>query len=123
MLEIISPIAGIIFGAVGCWILVRRYVRELKKEWQSRWDEEAEKKAQAQLKAYAAERDFNHLKNHLGQLQHTIELMQDDLEEVGKNLVEMRSNYNGMFHQLSHLAARLDASTSGWVARPSREQP
>lgn len=52
MIELIATIAGLLFGAIGTWIVVQQHVRTLHKEWKSQLEEEKNRHAQANVKAY-----------------------------------------------------------------------
>ena len=114
MIELITPAIGIVFGAIGTWITIRTYVRQLKREWQLRWDEEVKRKAEGEVKAYAAERDFNHLKNNQEQLKLAVKEIEDEVRELSQILIEIRTSHNATYHRVENLAARFDSNTGGW---------
>lgn len=114
MLELIGALAGLLFGTIGTLIAVRNHISTLKKNWEDKWNAEIERKVDSEKRAYAAQRDFEHLRRNQEQMKQALEELQEENSEMSKLLVELRSNHSGMFHQLSNLAARFDNSTSGF---------
>lgn len=109
-----EAIAGVLFGAIGTFLAVITYVRALRKEWQQKYDREMERKAEAEVKKFAAEREFAHLKRNHENLQETLKVITEQIDEQERSLIEMKVSFAGMYHQLQHIAARLDGSTGGY---------
>jgi predicted nucleic acid-binding Zn-ribbon protein len=118
MLEVIGLLSGVVFGAVGMLIAVQNHIRSLRQGWSDRWEEETRRKVDAEKKAYAAERDFNHLRGNQEQLKQAIGQLQDEVEELTKVLIEIRTAHNATYNRVENLAARFDNNTSGFGPRP-----
>jgi uncharacterized protein HemX len=91
MIELIAALGGLIFGAVTVLITVQQHIRTLRKDWRTQLEDEKSRHADANVKAYAAQRDFQHLERHLGQHKEAIKLLQEELEEMKCNQVEIRT--------------------------------
>lgn len=121
MLEFAATLAGILFGAIGTLIAVRSYIQGIRRDWQQRLQAEMDKQADSKLKAYAAERDFNHLRNNQEQMKQAVAGLQDESEELSKVLIELKILQTAMNNRLEQLTARVEGeSTIGW-ARRNRE--
>jgi hypothetical protein len=110
-----EAIAGVLFGAIGTFLAVITYVRALRKEWQQKYDRELERKAESEVKKFAAEREFAHLKRNHENLQQTLKVITEQIDEQERNLIEMKVSFTGMYHQIQHIAARLDGATGGYA--------
>ena len=97
-MELIVTLSGVLFGAVGMLIAVQQHIKALRKEWKSKLEEEKERHSQANVKAYAAQRDFQHLERHLGQHKEAIKMLEDELEEVKGNQIEMKTLLRTIAH-------------------------
>ena len=122
MNDALPTLAGVLFGAIGCYLGVRTYTRDLKKEWQSKLQSEIDRNADSKVKAYAAERDFNHLKNNQEQLKLAVTDLQDDFEHLKDTQIEMRTLLNGSYNQLQIIAARFSENSTGWM-KPGNPHP
>jgi FtsZ-binding cell division protein ZapB len=118
MLEVVATLTGILFGAIGTLIGVRSYIQNLRRDWQQRLQAEMDKQSESRLKAYAAECDFNHLKNNQEQMKQAVAGLQDESEELSKVLLELKILQTAMNNRLEMLTARVEGeSTSGWARR------
>jgi predicted nuclease with TOPRIM domain len=121
VLEVIATLTGILFGAIGTLIGVRSYIQNIRQNWQQRLQAEINKQADSKLKAYAAERDFNHLRNNQEQMKEAVSGLQEESEELRHVLIELKTLQTAMNNRLEMLTARVEGeSTSGW-ARRSRD--
>lgn len=115
MLQLIATISGIVFGVVGALIAVQQHVRTLKKEWKQQLEEEKNRHADANVKAYAAQREFEHLERHLGQSKEAIKLLQEEMEELRIQQIETRTLLTASYNQIQVIAQSLGTgTTSGW---------
>lgn len=110
MIEVVGTILGIIFGMVAMSLSLRNHIRELRKDFERRLSEEMDRQTEAKVKEYAAKRDFEHLDRHQQQLKHTVELLQGEVSEMEKTLVELQVIGKGSYNRIEQVAARLDAN-------------
>ncbi|MBD2465782.1 hypothetical protein H6G89_32860 [Oscillatoria sp. FACHB-1407] len=68
-------------------------------------------------KAYAAERDFAHIKRNYEQAQQALCSLQEDNDKLHDTLIEMKAYILGISNRLEGIAARLDSATGGWSRR------
>lgn len=113
MIEIAATVAGLLFGSVGMLIAVQQHIRTLRKEWTTRLDEEKERHSQAKVKAYAAERDFQHLERHLGQHKEAIALLQEEVEELRSGQIESKTMLTAAYNQIQIIANNLGQGATG----------
>lgn len=114
MNDAIPTLAGVLFGAIGCYLGVRNYTRELKKEWQAKLDNEINKNADSKVKAYAAERDFNHLKNNQEQFKEALRMLQDEFEDLRTTQIETKTLLTATYNQMQQIAMRFGEGSMGW---------
>lgn len=119
MLDVAATLAGIAFGAIGAYLGLRSYVAQIKDNFQQQQEKLSNQNAESKLKEYAAQRDFAHLQRNYEQLNQGVVHHHDALEEVVKQLIEMRTLNLSIYHRLESLAARIDGSTTGWTKRDS----
>lgn len=122
MLGIIATVCGIIFGMVAMSLSLRNHIRQIKQDFERRLAEEMTRQSEAKVKAYAAQRDFEHLDRHQEQLKLAVSELQDDFTEMEKNLLEMQIIGKGAYNRIEQVAARLDANgitMGGSSHRPS----
>lgn len=117
MIELTATLAGILFGAIGALLAVSQYVKGQRRDWEQRLEREIARKVESEKKAYAAEHDFQHLKRNQEQMKQAIAMLQDELEETTKVLIEIRTSHNATHNRVENLAARFDNSTSGFNSR------
>lgn len=119
-LEAIAAIMGIVGTVLGTFIAVSQFYR-------SRIKELIDRNTTAATKAYAAQRDFEHLDRHQEQLKSAVVSLQDDLIELEKQMVELQVISKelqvisrGAFNRIEQVAARLDANgiTIGGTNKP-----
>jgi chromosome segregation ATPase len=120
MLGIIATVCGIIFGMVAMSLSLRNHIRQIKQDFERRLAEEMSRQSEAKVKAYAAQRDFEHLDRHQEQLKLAVAELQDDFTEMEKKLLEMQIIGKGAYNRIEQVAARLDANgiTMGGSHRP-----
>lgn len=114
-MEILATILGLSFGTISTLIAVRNHVKTINKEWRDRWDTEMQRQADSKVKEYAAQRDFEHLSRHQDQMKEAIRMLQEETEEQGKILIELKTLQTGLFNQFNSIAAKMDGSTAGWA--------
>jgi len=122
MLGIIATVCGIIFGMVAMSLSLRNHIRQIKQDFERRLAEEMNRQSEAKVKAYAAQRDFEHLDRHQEQLKLAVAELQDDFTEMEKKLLEMQIIGKGAYNRIEQVAARLDANgitMGGSSHRPS----
>ena len=110
MLGIIATVCGIIFGMVAMSLSLRNHIRQIKQDFERRLSEEMNRQSEAKVKAYAAQRDFEHLDRHQEQLKLAVAELQDDFTEMEKKLLEMQIIGKGAYNRIEQVAARLDAN-------------
>lgn len=116
MIEIIATLIGIFTGIIGTYLALKVYIRELRDEWKKKLETEMQRQADAKVKEYAAQRDFEHLRRHHEQLKGAFEDMQNEVEEMKATLIELQVTSRGAFNRIEQAAARLEAgATGGWV--------
>lgn len=120
-IEFAATLAGLLFGSIGTLLTVRNHVRTLNRDWRERWDAEINRKTQSELKAYAAQRDFEHLRKNQEQMKEAVKILQDETDEQSRTLVELRTTTTGLFHQISAIAAKIDANTGAWTRPQQRD--
>lgn len=74
---------SVLLGAIGTGIAVRSF-------YEKRHQETLDRYAQSREKAYAAERDFQHLKANQEQLKETLRIIDDELSETREDLKELK---------------------------------
>ena len=115
MIQLVATIAGILFGAVGMLIAVQQHIATLRREWKKQLEEEKQRHAEANVKSYAAQRDFEHLERHLGQHKEAIKLLQEEVEEMREKQVEMKTLLTASYNQIQLIAQNLSGGmSSGW---------
>lgn len=114
MLDIVATLAGIAFGAIGAYLGLRSYVAQLRDSFQQQQEKLVNQNTDAKLKEYAAQRDFAHLQRNYEQLHQGLNHHHDALEEVVKQMIEMKNLNLSIYHRVEALAARIDGSTGGW---------
>jgi len=110
MLGIVATVCGIIFGMVAMSLSLRNHIRQIKQDFERRLSEEMTRQSEAKVKAYAAQRDFEHLDRHQEQLKLAVAELQDDFTEMEKKLLEMQIIGKGAYNRIEQVAARLDAN-------------
>lgn len=120
-IELTATLAGLLFGSIGTLLTVRNHVRTINKDWREKWETEMNRKAEATVKEYAAQRDFQHLQKNQEQMKKAIEMLQEDQTEQSRVIVEVQTTMKGLYHQVSAIAAKIDASTGGWTRPPQRD--
>jgi len=120
MIEIIATVCGLVFGMVAMSLSLRNHIRQIKQDFERRLAEEMNRQSEAKVKAYAAQRDFEHLDRHQEQLKLAVAELQDDFTEMEKKLLEMQIIGKGAYNRIEQVAARLDANgiTMGGSHRP-----
>lgn len=119
MIQLIGTIASVVFGAVATLIAVQQHVRSLRKQWREQLDEEKKRHSDANVKAYAAQRDFEHLARHLEQHKQALALLQDEVETLKENQVEMKVLLNASFNQMQIIASNTGGGATGGWRKPS----
>ena len=122
MIEIIATVCGLVFGMVAMSLSLRNHIRQIKQDFERRLSEEMTRQSEAKVKAYAAQRDFEHLDRHQEQLKLAVAELQDDFTEMEKKLLEMQIIGKGAYNRIEQVAARLDANgitMGGSSHRPS----
>lgn len=104
-LEAIATLMGIIGTILGTFIAVSQFYRNRIKEM-------IERNATAGIKAYAAQREFEHLERHQQQLKENVRCLQDDLIELEKQMVELKVISTASYNRIEQVAARLDTGNS-----------
>lgn len=118
MFEVVATLTGILFGAIGTLIGVRSHIQSIRQSWQQRLQAEMDKQADSKVKAYAAERDFSHLRNNQEQMKQAIVQVQDESEELKHVLIELKILQTAMNNRLEMLTARVEGeTTSAWSKR------
>lgn len=117
MNETIATLCGLIFGAIGTLIGVRTFIDRIRQDAQARIDREIAKRSDAQVKEYAAQRDFEHIRRNQDQMKQAVQILQDETEELSKVLIELKILHQSTFHRVESIAARVDSSTGGWTKR------
>jgi GTP1/Obg family GTP-binding protein len=113
MIELIATITGIVFGALGMLIAAQQHVRSLRKEWLERLEEERNRHSDAKVKAYAAERDFEHLRRHHEQLKIAVGMLQEDLDKLKDSYIESKTIIAATYTQLQTLTNRFVEGSCG----------
>lgn len=120
-IELTTTLAGLIFGSVGTLLTVRSHIRTLNKDWREKWETEMSRKAQAEVKEYAAQRDFQHLQKNQDQMKESIRMLQDETGEQSRTLVELQTTMKGLFNQVNMIAAKIDGNTGGYMPPRQRD--
>lgn len=95
-----KDVFSVVVGGIGSWLALRSFYEAKHKEAMQRY-------ADSQTKAYAAERDFNHLRNNQEQLKSSMALMDQEVDEVKSDVKEVKA-------LLSVILARSGGSASGF---------
>ena len=114
MIEIAIPIVSTMLGTIGTLIAVQSHIRSLKRDWKMRLQEEIDRNSEGKLKAYAAERDFNHLRNNQEQLKQAVMEIQKEVDSLHDQQTELKITSNATYNQLQAIAARLGEGSMGW---------
>lgn len=115
MMQWIGTVAGVLFGMITTMIVLQQHIRQLRKDWRERLDEEKNRHSEAQVKAYAAERDFQHLQRHLEQHKQAFLQLQEEVETLKENQIEMKVLLNANYNQMQVIAQNTGGSgTGGW---------
>ncbi|MBD2090983.1 hypothetical protein H6F67_14095 [Microcoleus sp. FACHB-1515] len=112
-LEILATLGGLLFGSVGTLLTVRNHIRTINRDWAERWEKEMKTRTEVQIKEYAAQRDFEHLRRNQEQMKEAIKVLQDTDDEHSKALIQLQVITKGISHQITQIAGRLDSNTSG----------
>lgn len=113
MIEIIATLVGVLGGVIGTFLSVQGHMRQIRKDYQSRLDEEISRNAAAKVKEYAAERDFQHLQRHHEQLKLLVLDLQKESESLKDEVLELKVTSRGAFTRIEQIAAKLDTGTLG----------
>ena len=113
MIEIIATLVGVLGGVIGTFLSVRGHMSQVRKDYQARLDAEFQRQADAKVKEYAAQRDFEHLKRHHEQLKLLVIDLQKESEEVKEKLIELQITSRGAFNRIEQIAAKVEANTMG----------
>lgn len=104
MIEVIATICGIGFGAIGTLIAAREHIKGIKQDFKLRLEEEMNRQTEAKVKAYAAERDFNHLRNNQEQLKVAVGLIQNEVDTIKDRQIEMTVIQRELYNSVQSLA-------------------
>jgi chromosome segregation ATPase len=117
LIGILGTLCGITFGGVATWLNVRSRVKQTREEWRDRLEGELQRDAENKVKAYAAERDFQHIKRNYEQALEAMKDLQHDIDENTRTLIEVKALVLAISNRLEGLTARLDGNTGGWGRR------
>ncbi|WOB42970.1 hypothetical protein HNI00_07240 [Thermoleptolyngbya oregonensis NK1-22] len=117
MIEIVATLIGILAGIVGTFLSVQGHMRSVRKDYQARLDAEFQRQADAKVKEYAAQRDFEHLKRHHEQLKALVLELQKDEEALKDEVLELKVLSKGAFARIEQIAARLEGGNTGGTPR------
>ncbi|GEM_PF-4522043 len=95
-------------GAAGTYLALRTFYEKKHQETLDRF-------AQSQTKAYAAERDFEHLRRNQEQMKESIKLLDDEVSETRADLKEVKGMLTAMF-------ARIGDTVSGIFAHKEKRE-
>ena len=124
MIELAATLCGLLFGAVATLLAVQQHIHTLKKNHQTRLEEEKQRHSQSEVKAYAAQRDFQHLERHLGQHKEAIRVMQEDVDRLEQNQIEMKTLLTASYNQIQILLQQSGHGVTGGYGNPSNwKQP
>lgn len=116
--NILVGMGGLILTSIGTYLAVRSFYQQLVGAKQRQIQAMIDEKAAAATKAYAAQRDFEHLKRNQEQLKVGLTHLSGDLEKNEKLLLELSIKFNAVFHQVQRIAAKLDGGVSGGWTPP-----
>ncbi|NJL42040.1 MAG: hypothetical protein HC833_21820 [Leptolyngbyaceae cyanobacterium RM1_406_9] len=119
LIGILGTLCGIAFGGMATWLNVRSRVKQTREEWRERLEAELQRDAENKVKAYAAERDFQHIKRNYEQALEAMKELQHDVDENTRTLIEVKALVLAISNRFEGLAARIDGNTGGWGRRES----
>ncbi|GAB4465520.1 MAG: hypothetical protein OHK0037_20360 [Elainellaceae cyanobacterium] len=117
MIEIIATLIGMIGGCIGTFLSVRGYMNQTRRDYEKRIQDEIQRNADAKVKEYAAQRDFDHLKRHHEQLKEMVLRIDAEMEQVKNTLLELQVVSKGAFNRIEQIAMRLDGGSTGGIPR------
>ena len=88
--DFIEKMLSVSLGGVGTWLAVRTF-------YEKRHQETLDRYAQSREKAYAAERDFEHLRKNQEQMKESLKLLDDELTETRADFKELKGMLFAMF--------------------------
>lgn len=103
MAEVVLSIVGTLCGSLGTLIAVQAHIRSLKADWRRRLEDEINKQNEAKLKAYAAERDFNHLRNNQDQMKSAITSLTAETDEIREKVIRIEVLQQQLYNQFQNL--------------------
>lgn len=103
MPEIVLSIVGTICGSVGTLIAVQAHIKSLKNDWRNRLEDEINRQNEAKIKAYAAERDFNHLRNNQDQLKEAMKSLTTEADEIRERVIKIEVLQQQLYNQFQNL--------------------
>lgn len=122
MFELILPTLSTLLGVLGTLAALQAHIRGLKKEYRAQLQAEIDRNSEAKIKAYAAERDFNHLRNNQEQFKQAMIEIQDDLDKLQSEMIEQRTIAKALYGQLQQVTAILTGESSiGWRNRNNQQ--
>lgn len=117
MIEVIATLTGVVGGVIGTFLSVRGYMTQIRKDYERRIQDEIQRNADAKVKEYAAQRDFEHLKRHHEQLKEMVVGIDRELERVKNALIELQAVSKGAFNRIEQIAAKLEGMNTSGVPR------
>jgi hypothetical protein len=82
-IDFFEKVFSLLLGVMGTWVAVSSYYRKRHQETLSRY-------ADGEKKAYAAERDFNHLRNNQEQMKEALRMLDDELRNTRDDFLEVK---------------------------------
>lgn len=108
LIDFLEKMISVIIGGFGTWLGARAF-------YEKRHQETLDRYAQSREKAYAAERDFQHLRNNQEQLKELLKVLDDELTETREDFKELKGMLYAAFNRVG-----VD-SISGIFARKEKE--
>lgn len=108
IIDFSEKLVSALFAGIGTWLAVRSFYEKKHQETLDRY-------AQAREKSYAAERDFNHLRNNQEQMKEALKMLDQEQSETREDLKELKGMLFALF-------GRSGESISGILAHKEKHE-
>jgi len=90
-ITVIVSVIGVVIGFLSHLNEVSKQRKQARAEERERYDQEMRKYADSAVKQYAAERDFNHIRNELAQLRENMRVLLRENETLSDRVDGLKS--------------------------------
>ena len=90
MIDFLIASSGILFGALGAFLALRQHINAIQIEANRKLQEQIKQESDSKLKAYAAEREFGHIRRQYEQLAGLLLQVDNELRDLRVSFVELK---------------------------------